>query len=219
MSSIAIDGPAGAGKSTIAKGVAKRLGFIYVDTGAMYRAIALYFIEKKVDVTDDAKIALALKDVTIEIIYKNEQQRVLLDNVDVTDRLRDEAVGNMASVSSANKQVRAKLLDIQRDLAVTNNVVMDGRDIGTNVLPNAELKIYLTASSLCRANRRYNELIEKGEEADIESIERDIVERDTRDMNRKEAPLKQAKDAEYIDSSEMSIDEVINAIIMNWEFK
>lgn len=219
MSSIAIDGPAGAGKSTIAKGVAKRLGFIYVDTGAMYRAIALYFIEKKVDVTDDAKIALALKDVTIEIIYKNEQQRVLLNNVDVTDRLRDEAVGNMASVSSANKQVRAKLLDIQRDLAVTNNVVMDGRDIGTNVLPNAELKIYLTASSLCRANRRYNELIEKGEEADIESIERDIVERDTRDMNRKEAPLKQAKDAEYIDSSEMSIDEVINAIIMNWEFK
>ena len=219
MSSIAIDGPAGAGKSTIAKGVAKRLGFIYVDTGAMYRAIALYFIEKKVDVTDDAKIALALKDVTIEIIYKNEQQRVLLNNVDVTDRLRDEAVGNMASVSSANKQVRAKLLDIQRDLAVTNNVVMDGRDIGTNVLPNAELKIYLTASSLCRANRRYKELIEKGEEADIESIERDIVERDTRDMNRKEAPLKQAKDAEYIDSSEMSIDEVINAIIMNWEFK
>lgn len=219
MSSIAIDGPAGAGKSTIAKGVAKRLGFIYVDTGAMYRAIALYFIEKKVDVADDDKIALALKDVTIEIIYKNEQQRVLLNNVDVTDRLRDEAVGNMASVSSANKQVRAKLLDIQRDLAITNNVVMDGRDIGTNVLPNAELKIYLTASSLCRANRRYKELIEKGEEADIESIERDIIERDTRDMNRKEAPLKQAKDAEYIDSSEMSIEEVINEIIMNWEFK
>ena len=219
MSSIAIDGPAGAGKSTIAKGVAKRLGFIYVDTGAMYRAIALYFIEKKVDVNDDAEIALALQNITIEIIYKDEQQRVLLNHMDVTESLREEAVGNTASVSSANKQVRAKLLDIQRDLAITNNVVMDGRDIGTNVLPNAELKIYLTASSFCRANRRYKELVEKGEKANIEFIERDIIERDNRDMNRKEAPLKQAKDAEYIDSSDMSIDEVINAIIMNWEFK
>lgn len=216
MASIAIDGPAGAGKSTIAKKVSKNLEFIYVDTGAMYRAIALYLLKHKVDVADDNSIVEALQNIDIAIEYENYVQQVILNGENVTLLLRNEEVGNMASVSSANKHVRGKLLELQRNLAVTNNVVMDGRDIGTNVLKNAELKIYLTASSKERATRRYNELVEKGLEADIDKIEADIIDRDNRDMTRTEAPLKQAEDAIYIDSSDMSIDEVVDFIVQNY---
>ena len=213
MSSIAIDGPAGAGKSTIAKKVSKELNYIYVDTGAMYRAIALYLLREKVNIEEDDLIIAALEKVTITIAYENNEQQVILNDENVTASLRNEEVGNMASITSANKHVREKLLQLQRNLAITNNVVMDGRDIGTNVLPNANLKIFLTASSATRAQRRYKELIEKGQEADLEKIEADIIERDNRDMSRKEAPLKQANDAIYLDSSTMNIEEVVEEII------
>ncbi len=213
MSSIAIDGPAGAGKSTIAKKVSKELNYIYVDTGAMYRAIALYLLREKVNIEEDDLIIAALEKVTITIAYENNEQQVILNDENVTASLRNEEVGNMASITSANKHIREKLLQLQRNLAITNNVVMDGRDIGTNVLPNANLKIFLTASSATRAQRRYKELVEKGQEADLQKIEADIIERDNRDMSRKEAPLKQANDAIYLDSSTMNIEEVVEEII------
>ncbi len=210
---IAIDGPAGAGKSTIAKLVAKELGFIYVDTGAMYRAIALYFINNKVDIADMEQVETALSAIKIEIKYRDGKQQVILNDENVTGRLREEAVGNMASKSSAIPVVREKLLSLQRDLAVANNVVMDGRDIGTNILPGAELKIYLTASSAVRAKRRYDELVAAGKSADLSQIEADIITRDEQDMSRKTAPLKQAEDAVYLDSSDMDIDTVTGTII------
>lgn len=214
MASIAIDGPAGAGKSTIAKKVAKELkDYIYVDTGAMYRAIAYYLVTNQVNIENDEELTEACNRISIVIQYENDAQQVYLNGENVTSYLRTEETGNMASKSSAKAPVRAALLDIQRDLAKEYNVVMDGRDIGTNVLPNAELKIYLTASSKERANRRYKELVEKGEPADFDKIEADIVERDNRDMNRAIAPLKQAEDAILIDSSNMSIDEVVERIL------
>ncbi len=213
MMNIAIDGPAGAGKSTIAKLVAKKLDYIYVDTGAMYRAIAYYLLNNGIDVEDSAVLSEAVKSIQISIQYENGMQQVYLNGENVTAHLRTEAVGNMASVSSAKPEVRAALLELQRELARNNNVVMDGRDIGTNVLPNAQVKIYLTASSRERATRRYKELVEKGENADLDKIEADIIDRDNRDMNRDIAPLKQAEDAVYIDSSDMSIEEVVDKII------
>ncbi len=213
MASIAIDGPAGAGKSTIAKLVAKKMGYIYVDTGALYRAIAYYLVTNQIDIEDDAALKTACEDISVEIRYENDAQQVYLNGENVTPFLRTEETGNMASKSSAKAPVRAALLDLQRDMAKEYNVVMDGRDIGTNVLPNAEVKIYLTASSKERANRRYKELIEKGEEADFDKIEADIIERDERDMNREIAPLKQADDAILVDSSNMSIDEVVDTIM------
>lgn len=213
MASIAIDGPAGAGKSTIAKRVAKELDYIYVDTGAMYRAIAYYFVTNEVDIEDNNALNQACNSISIEIKYENDAQQVYLNRENVTPYLRTEETGNMASKSSAKAPVRAALLDLQRNMAVQYNVVMDGRDIGTNVLPNAEVKVYLTASSKERANRRYKELIEKGEKADFSRIEADIIERDERDMNRDIAPLKQAEDAVLIDSSDMSIDEVVESIL------
>ena len=200
MASIAIDGPAGAGKSTIAKKGAKELNFIYVDTGAMYRAIAYYLVEHQVDIEDEEALTKACDGITIEIKYENDAQQVYLNGANVTPYLRTEETGNMASKSSAKAPVRAALLDLQRNLAKQNNVVMDGRDIGTNVLKEAEVKIYLTASSSERARRRYTELLEKGESADIKKIEEDIIERDERDMNREIAPLKQAEDAVLVDS-------------------
>lgn len=212
MINIAIDGPAGAGKSTIAKRVAKELNYIYVDTGAMYRAIAYYLLENQVDVEDAPALSKALKNVSVSIQYDEGTQQVYLNGENVTKYLRTEAVGNMASVSSAKTEVRAALLELQRTLAKENNVVMDGRDIGTNVLPDAQVKVYLTASSGERASRRYKELVERGETADLAQIEKDIIERDNRDMSREIAPLKQAEDAVYIDSSDMSIDEVVKAI-------
>ncbi|MGN8630535.1 (d)CMP kinase [Blautia sp. HCP3S3_G3] len=209
---IAIDGPAGAGKSTIAKRVAKEFSFIYVDTGAMYRAMAYYLLQQNVDGNDSQEIASKCEGADISIEYRNGEQIVLLNGENVNAYLRTEEVGNMASVSSANLSVRARLLDLQRSLAASQSVVMDGRDIGTTILPNAEVKIYLTASSATRARRRYKELIEKGEECNIEDIQKDIEERDQRDMNREISPLRQAEDAVLVDSSEMTIDEVVSAI-------
>lgn len=210
---IAIDGPAGAGKSTIAKLVAKELGFIYVDTGAMYRGLAVHFLKKGIVPGEVEKIEAACEDAKVELGYENGVQQVYLNGENITSQLREEAVGNMASVSSAVPAVRAKLLDLQRNLAKEKDVVMDGRDIGTNVLPNADVKVYLTASVECRAMRRFKELEEKGEACDFEQIKQDIQERDERDMTREIAPLKQAEDATLIDSSEMGIDDVVKGII------
>ena len=210
---IAIDGPAGAGKSTIAKLVAKELGFIYVDTGAMYRGLAVHFLKKGIVPGEVEKIEAACEDAKVELGYENGVQQVYLNGENITSQLREEAVGNMASVSSAVPAVRAKLLDLQRNLAKEKDVVMDGRDIGTNVLPHADVKVYLTASVECRAMRRFKELEEKGEACDFEQIRQDIQERDERDMTREIAPLKQAEDATLIDSSEMGIDDVVKAII------
>ena len=209
---VAIDGPAGAGKSTVAKRVAKELGFIYVDTGAMYRALAVFFLKQGLKPEETEKIAETCKDAQVFIGYEDGVQQVYLNGENVTSLLRTEEVGNMASVSSAVKEVRAQLLELQRELARTKDVVMDGRDIGTNILPNADVKVYLTASVETRAKRRYLELQEKGVECNLEDIAHDIEERDTRDMNREIAPLKQAEDAVLVDSSNMSIDEVVEAI-------
>ena len=211
--SIAIDGPAGAGKSTIAKRIAKELSFIYVDTGAMYRAMALYFIKKGIDPTDGEKIAAECERADISIEYRNGEQVVLLDGEDVTDRLRTEEAGKMASATSVYPQVRRKLVELQRKLAASANVVMDGRDIGTCVLPGAQLKIYLTASAHTRAERRYAELRAKGEHISLEEIGQDIMDRDARDMNREYAPLRQAEDAVLIDSSDLTIEEVVEKIL------
>jgi len=210
---IAIDGPAGAGKSTIARLAAKELGFVYVDTGAMYRAIALYLIDNNVDIYNEDELKRALGNININIVYENNVQHVFLDLVDVSEEIRSEKVGNMASTSSALPPVREKLLDLQRDIAAKNDVIMDGRDIGTNILPNAELKIYLTASVDVRAKRRYDELKLKGENPDLDEIKKGIETRDYQDMNRDIAPLKQADDAVLIDSSDMSIPEVVDKII------
>ncbi len=210
---IAIDGPAGAGKSTIARLAAKELGFVYVDTGAMYRAIALYILDNHTDINDEEALKKALDNMSINIVYENGVQHVFLDLVDVSEEIRSEKVGNMASTSSALAPVRAKLLDLQRDVAAKNDVIMDGRDIGTNILPNAELKIYLTASVDVRAKRRYDELKLKGESPDLEEIKKGIEQRDYQDMNRDIAPLKQADDAVYLDTSDMSISEVVDEII------
>lgn len=213
MASIAIDGPAGAGKSTIAKKVAKKMDYIYVDTGAMYRAIAYYLVTNKIDIEDEAALTAARDSITIEIGYENDAQQVYLNGKNVTPYLRTEETGNMASKSSAKAPVRAALLDLQRNMAKKFNVVMDGRDIGTNVLKDAEVKIYLTASSEERANRRYRELLEKGEHPDFDKIEADIIERDERDMNRAIAPLKQAEDAVLVDSSDIGIEEVVEKLL------
>ena len=214
---IAIDGPAGAGKSTIAKAVAARLGFVYVDTGAMYRTLALHFLRKGFKNDEQDKIVNALDDVVVKLSYADGAQQVYLNDENVTSMIRTEEVGNMASASSVYGPVRQKLLSLQRDMAATTDVIMDGRDIGTHILPNAQLKIYLTASSKERAKRRYLELTAKGLECDIEAIEKDIIERDYRDMNRDIAPLKQAEDAHYLDTSDMSIEQVIDAIIKLYE--
>ena len=209
---VAIDGPAGAGKSTIAKLVAKEKGFIYVDTGSMYRALAVYFLDQGIRAEDTDKIIRAVGQAEVKIRYEEGLQQVYLNGVNVTGRLREEAVGNMASKSSAIPEVRAKLLDLQRGLAQEEDVVMDGRDIGTCVLPEADVKVFLTASVETRARRRYDELQEKGVSCDLEEIKADIRERDERDMTRETAPLRQADDAVLIDSSDMTIPEVTAAI-------
>ena len=211
--SVAIDGPAGAGKSTIAKMVAKKLGFIYVDTGAMYRAMALHLLRKGILATDSAAISAACEDADITIQYQNGEQVVLLNGENVNGLIRTEEVGNMASSSSTNGDVRKKLVALQQKLAKTAEVIMDGRDIGTVVLPDADVKIYLTAGSDVRAKRRFDELTAKGEICDLQKIEKDIIERDERDMNREISPLKQADDAILVDSSYMTIEEVAEKII------
>lgn len=214
MNSIAIDGPAGAGKSSIAKALSKRLGYIYIDTGAMYRAVALFFLENNVADGTDSRIESLLDKLEISIKYEDGAQKVILNGEDVTGKLRLEEIGKLASKFSAIGSVREKLVALQRKLAQKENVVMDGRDIGTVVLPNADLKIYLSASSKVRAKRRYLELLEKGKtDLDINDIEDEIIKRDEADMNRDISPLKQADDAYYLDSSDMTLEEVVSKIL------
>ena len=210
---VAIDGPAGAGKSTIAKLVAKEKGYIYVDTGAMYRGLAIHFLDKGIQPQETEKVIEACKDAEVTIAYEDAVQHVYLNGKDISSRLRNEEVGNMASVTSAIPEVRKKLLELQQNLAKTQNVIMDGRDIGTCVLPHADVKVYLTASDETRAKRRYQELQEKGEDCNLEEIAHDIEERDRRDMTREIAPLKQAEDAVLVDSSDMTITEVVKTIV------
>ena len=210
---VAIDGPAGAGKSTIAKLVAKEKGYIYVDTGAMYRGLAIHFLDKGIQPQETEKVIEACKDAEVTIAYEDAVQHVYLNGKDISSLLRNEEVGNMASVTSAIPEVRKKLLELQQNLAKTQNVIMDGRDIGTCVLPHADVKVYLTASVETRAKRRYQELQEKGEDCNLEEIAHDIEERDRRDMTREIAPLKQAEDAVLVDSSDMTIAEVVKTIV------
>lgn len=210
---IAIDGPAGAGKSTIARLAAGQLGFIYVDTGAMYRAMALYFLRRGANLADEEAVGAACKDIHVEIRYEAGEQQVLLNGENVTGQIRTDQVGNAASAISKYPAVRAALLELQRSLARTNSVVMDGRDIGTLVLPDADLKIYLTASTAVRAMRRYKEFLEKGVDCTLESVEQDVIRRDEQDMNRATAPLKQAEDAVYLDASDMNISQVVEKIL------
>lgn len=217
--SIAIDGPAGAGKSTIAKKIAKELSYIYVDTGAMYRAMALYFIREGIQAEEEEKINQSCQKAEVTIVYENGEQQVILNGENVNGLIRTEEVGNMASATSVNGNVRKKMVELQQQLASTTDVVMDGRDIGTKVLPNADLKIYLTASSRTRAERRYKELKEKDVDCNLDTIEKDIIERDYRDMHREISPLVQAEDAVLVDSSNMSIEEVVERIIKLLEEK
>ena len=210
---IAIDGPAGAGKSTIAKRVAKELGFIYVDTGAMYRAIAVYMLQNQIDIQNAEAVGRACRNISVSLSYNEKgEQQVILNGENVTAYIRKEEVGNMASATSVYPKVREKLVELQKELAKKSNVIMDGRDIGTCVLPDAQVKIYLTASVQTRAKRRYDELKEKGVPCNIEEIQKDIEDRDYRDMHREMSPLKQAEDAVLLDSSELNIDEVVLAI-------
>lgn len=210
---IAIDGPAGAGKSTIAKRVARELSFIYVDTGAMYRAMALYLLRQNIEAQDTAKIEEICEQADIAIAYESGEQQVILNGENVTAYLRAEEVGKMASASSPNAKVREKLVALQQKLAREADVVMDGRDIGTKVLPDAAVKIYLTASVRIRAMRRYQELQRDGVSSSLEEIEKSIQKRDEQDKNRENSPLRQAEDAVLVDSSEMTIDQVVEEIL------
>ena len=211
--SIAIDGPAGAGKSTVAKQVAKKLNFIYIDTGAMYRAIGYYCLNNNINISNEQEVNEALNFINIQIRFLNNLQRIYLNDKDITDLIRTQEVGGAASSVSVYENVRKKMVTMQQNIAKDNNVVMDGRDIGTVVLPHANLKIFLTASSLERAKRRYKELIEKGMDANLEEIQKEIEERDYRDSHREISPLRQAKDAILLDSSNMDLEEEINYIL------
>lgn len=210
---IAIDGPAGAGKSSIAKLVAKKLSFVYVDTGAMFRTVAYYFLSQGKDPSDAEMVTEECEKISISIEYKDGAQHIFLDGTDVSTEIRQEEVGENASVVAKNQAVRNRLLALQRQMAEKQDVIMDGRDIGTVVLPDAQVKIYLTASASVRAERRYKELVEKGESCNLKKIEEDIIARDEQDMNREIAPLKQAEDAVLVDSSYMTIEEVVDKII------
>jgi len=211
---VAIDGPAGAGKSTLAKAVAKKLGFVYIDTGAMYRAIGLYMLDRKVELSDETALKAALDDVKLDIAYENDAQQVYLNGENVTGRIRTEAAGDMASKVSTLLPVREKLVMLQQEMAERIDVVMDGRDIGTVVLPNAELKVYFTAGSRVRAERRFKELSEKGITGiTVEEIEEEIIARDYRDMHREHSPLKQAEDAILVDSSDLTIEDGVERVI------
>lgn len=206
---IAIDGPAGAGKSTIAKRLAAELGYVYVDTGAMYRAMAYYFLNKKIEPQDEAAVVAAVPEVEVSLEYTDGQQRVILNGEDVSGFIRTEEVGKMASATSKYPAVRTKLVELQQKIAAHTDLIMDGRDIGTVVLPNADVKIYLTASPAVRAKRRYDELTQKGISCDLATIEKDIIDRDYQDMHRETSPLRQAEDAVLLDSSDLDIDGVV----------
>ena len=210
---IAIDGPAGAGKSSIAKLVAKKLSFVYVDTGAMFRTVAYYFLSQGKDPSDAEMVTEECEKISISIEYKDGAQHIFLDGTVVSTDIRQEEVVKNASVVAKNQAVRNRLLALQRQMAEKQDVIMDGRDIGTVVLPDAQVKIYLTASASVRAERRYKELVEKGETCNLKKIEEDIIARDEQDMNREIAPLKQAEDAVLVDSSYMTIEEVVDKII------
>lgn len=210
---IAIDGPAGAGKSSIAKLAARELGFIYIDTGAMYRASALYAIENGIEICEKSFTEEVLDKIKIDIKYDEEGQKIFLCGKDVSKRIREADVSIGASDIAVIPAVRLKLVELQRELAKGNDVIMDGRDIGTYVLPDAELKIFLTATSDERAKRRLKELMEKGQTADFEQVKRDIEYRDKNDSEREFAPLRRADDAILVDSTKMSIDDVKNCIL------
>lgn len=210
---IAIDGPAGSGKSTVAKLLAKELGFVYLDTGAIYRTMALYCVRNGIEPDDEKAVSDALPDISIKVDYVNQQQRMLLNNEDVTDSIRTPEVSSATSKIAAYPAVREALLSMQRDIAASNDVIMDGRDIGTAVLPDAQCKIFLSASVEVRAKRRYDELVEKGEDCDLSQIAEDIKARDHRDSHRDIAPLKQADDAVLVDTSDLSIEEVTNKLM------
>ena len=213
MIAVAIDGPAGAGKSTIAKKASEQLGFIYVDTGAIYRAVALACIDRNISIDDLESVEDLLPGLDIRIIFFNGEQHILLNDDDVSERIREENVSMAASRVSAIPQVRSFLLDLQRDFAKRDNVIMDGRDIGTVVLPNAQVKIFLTASPEVRAKRRVLQLKEKGMEADFDKILFDIVQRDFNDTNRKTAPLKPAENSITVDTTDMTLDEAVEKIV------
>lgn len=210
---IAIDGPAGAGKSTIAKAAAKALSFIYVDTGALYRTVGLYMLRNGVSPDDTKTVEKSLDGLNVEMKYIGGEQRVILNGEDVSGEIRTEAVSMAASKVSAIPAVRSFLFDLQRDIAKKNDVIMDGRDIGTVVLPDAKVKIFLTASAKVRAERRYKELIEKGEKADFDSVLKDIEQRDYNDSHREIAPLKPAEGSTTVDTSDLSLNDSINLLI------
>jgi cytidylate kinase len=213
MIAVAIDGPAGAGKSTLARRLAKHKGFIYVDTGALYRAIGLKLLRNKVSVKDEKEVEGVLNSTELDICFIDGEQVVMLDNENVNGFIRTPEVSMMASDCSALPVVRAFLLDMQRDLAKRNSVVMDGRDIGTVVLPDAKVKIFLTASPLARAKRRFNELVEKGQNVILEEVLKDIEQRDYNDSHRAIAPLKQAEDAALVDTSELDLEESFQLLL------
>lgn len=213
MINVAIDGPAGAGKSSISRCAAQKLGYIYVDTGALYRTVGLKFSLCGADTSLDCDIERILADTSVDIKFSNGEQRVFLDGSDVSDDIRTPQASMMASAVSAKPQVRAFLLEMQRKLARENNVLMDGRDIGTVVLPDATVKIYLTASAQVRANRRLKELLEKGEKVTFKEVYDDMVKRDYNDMHREIAPLKKAEDAVVADTSDCSFDESVELVL------
>ncbi|MFT4104531.1 MAG: (d)CMP kinase [Lacrimispora sp.] len=210
---IAIDGPAGAGKSTIARSAAEKLHFVYVDTGAMYRAMALHFLRNGISPEDENAVSEAVLGANVTISYVDGVQQVLLNGENVSEVIRTPKVSDMASAVSVYMPVREKLVELQRELALKENIIMDGRDIGTCVLPDADLKIYMTADSRVRAIRRYKEMEAKGEKCDLDEIEADIIERDRRDMNREHSPLRQAEDAVLLDTSHMNIEETVDRIL------
>lgn len=213
MISVAIDGPAGAGKSTVARAAAKEMNYIYVDTGALYRAVGLYALENGIGTADAPALCPRLRDITLEIAYKEGEQRVLLNGRDVSAEIRRPEMGMAASDVSAIPEVRAFLLDLQRDMAKKQNAVMDGRDIGTVVLPEAGVKIFLTAEPESRARRRYDEHLAKGEKVSFYEILADLEKRDYNDTHRKVAPLKQADDAVLLDTTELTLEQVVQRVI------
>ena len=211
--SIALDGPGGAGKSSIAKQVAKRKGIVYVDTGAMYRAIALYMLKNNIDIKDQTAVVNRLPQVDIQLEYRDGTQCIILNGEDVSTAIRTSEVSMAASITSAYKEVRAFLMDTQRNVAKTTSVIMDGRDIGTVVLPDAQVKIFLSADSRIRAQRRHKELLEKGDTVTFEEVLADIEKRDWQDINRKEAPLRQADDAVLLDTSYLDFEQAVQAVL------